>query len=91
MKLHARMVSDKGLREEKKSGDEFIEIDLIAFNKKIGTLVLETIEDAEGKPNMYMVKYAFDDDTRRYKGGEWAIIEEGHRDEGVVQRMDKLV
>ena len=81
MKLYCSLESEKGGRTAKKGGDMFIEITLSAYGKKIGEIVLETNTDANDVENQYHVKYhpSFSD--------EWYTIEEGHKKEGVIQRM----
>lgn len=91
MKLYATMRSERASRDVKKSADEYIEIELSAFGKRKITLVFEVNTDANDKPVQYLLKYALDAEAKRYRGGEWAIIEEGHKTEGIIQKMDRLV
>ena len=81
MKLYATIENERG-GIASKSGDDFLEIVLSAFGKRIGRIVLATNTDANDKQAQYIVKYAPRNDDM-----EWAIIEEGHKTEGVIQRM----
>lgn len=81
MRLYATVSSDRGGREAKKGGDKCVHIELEAFGIPLGEVVMEVLEDTDGKQKQYLLSYlpSNEDD-------ESIIIEEGHKDEGVIQR-----
>jgi hypothetical protein len=82
MKLYATIISERGSRAGKKGGDEYLEIELSAFGKVIGYVVLEITYDADEQPIQYLLKFApFLDDC------DWVILKEGHQKEGVIQTI----
>lgn len=87
MKLYATTTSERG-KSVAKGGNEFIEIELKAFDRKnaVGTILLTAEEDATGKLNQYLLKWQ---DNTRHDAEEWQILLEGHKDEGVIQHAEK--
>ena len=82
MKLYAIIASERNSRDSKKGDDEFLKIELSAFGRHIGCVVLETTDDALGEPNQYLLKFATHKDSF-----DWAILKEGHKTEGVIQTI----
>lgn len=79
MLLYAEIASERASRPARKGGDEYLEIDLSAFGKKVGELLLQVMTDQTGAVNQYLLSYRL---TAR---DEWQIIQEGHKAEGIVQ------
>ncbi len=79
MKLYAIINSERDSRDSKKGGDDYLEIELSAFGRRIGFVVLETVEDAQGEPAQYLLKFAAHKDSL-----DWVILKEGHKTEGVI-------
>lgn len=50
MKFYATITSERDSRPGKKGGNEYWQIELSAFGKTIGFVVLEITEDALGEP-----------------------------------------
>jgi len=82
MKLYAKIISERDSRAGNKGGDEFLEIELSAFGRRIGFVVLETTEDALGEPAQYLLKFAAHKDSL-----DWVILKEGHKTEGTIQTI----
>ena len=82
MKLYATIQSERDSRAGKKGGDEFLKIELSAFGKVIGTIVLEVNDDATGAPMQYLLKFA-----PLINRDEWINLKEGHQKEGVIQTI----
>ena len=82
MKLYAIITSERDSRAGKKGGIEFLEIELSAFGRRIGFVVLETTGDALGEPSQYLLKFAPHKDSY-----DWTILTEGHKSEGVIQTI----
>jgi hypothetical protein len=82
MKLYANIISERDSRVGKKGGNEFLEIELSAFGRRIGFVVLETIEDALGEPAQHLLKFAPHRDSI-----DWTLLIEGHKTEGVIQTI----
>ena len=86
MKLYSTTTSERASKGQ--GGNEYIEIELKAFdrNKPIGKILLTTEADATNKKNQYILKWQ--DNT--IEGNEdWHILLEGHKDEGVIQHIEK--
>ena len=82
MKLYAIVTSERDSRAGRKGGDEYVQIELSAFGKGVGYVVLETTEDALGRPVQYRMKFAAHRDSL-----DWVILKEGHKTEGVIQTI----
>ena len=82
MKLYAKITSERDGRAGNKGGNEFLEIELSAFGRRIGFVVLETTDDALGEPAQYLLKFAAHKDSI-----DWVILKEGHKTEGVIQTI----
>jgi hypothetical protein len=82
MKLYAKILSERDSRAGNKGGDEFLEIELSAFGRCVGFIVLETVEDANGEPIQYLLKFAAHNDSL-----DWVILKEGHQTEGTIQTI----
>lgn len=80
MKFYATITSERDSRAGKKGGNEFLQVELSAFGKIVGYVVLEITEDALGEPAQYLLKFAPHLDST-----DWAILKEGHKTEGVIQ------
>jgi len=69
MKLYVTVTSERNSRTAKKGGDEFLEIELSAFGKNVGRLILETQVDGSDGANQYLLKFspssASNDDLKR--------------------------
>ena len=82
MKLYARTISERDSRAGNKGGNDYLRIELSAFGKIIGYIVLEVNDDANGNPVQYLLKFSPSQD-----GAEWVILKEGHQKEGVLQTI----
>lgn len=82
MKLHAIFTSQSNRRINRTNGDEYVEIELSAFGRHIGRVVLETTDDATGTPVQYLLKFAAHRNSL-----DWVILTEGHKTEGVIQTI----
>lgn len=81
MKLYATISPSRKARVAKKGDDERLIIELSAFNKVLGEIMLEVLGDGENKPSQYLLTYLPNEE-----GSEAIIIEEGHREQGILQR-----
>jgi hypothetical protein len=82
MKLYAKITSERDSRAGNKGGNEFLEVELSAFGRLIGFVVLETTDDALGEPVQYVLKFAGHKDSI-----DWVILKEGHQREGTIQTI----
>ena len=82
MKLYAKIKSERDSLTRNKGANEFLEIELSAFGRVIGQVVLEITDDAEGQPIQYLLKFA-----PSLNSDEWVILKEGHQKEGVIQTI----
>ena len=82
MKLYTKITSERESRAGNKGGNEFLNVELSAFGKSIGYVVLEITGDAEGNPTQYLLKFAPHLDCE-----DWVILKEGHQKEGVIQTI----
>jgi hypothetical protein len=82
MKLYARITSERDSRARNKGGNEFLHIELSAFGKVVGHLVLKITDDAAGRPMRYRLKFAPSLDS-----DEWGILKEGHQQADVLQTI----
>ena len=82
MKLYATIISERGSRAGKKGGDEYLQVELSAFGKVIGYVILEITDDDNGQPIQYLLKFAPFLDSY-----DWVILKEGHQKEGVIQTI----
>ncbi len=82
MKLYAKITSERDSRAGNKGGNEYLQIELTAFGRRIGFVVLETTDDALGEPAQYLLKFAPHRDSI-----DWTILKEGHKTEGVIQTI----
>jgi hypothetical protein len=82
MKLYATVTSERDSRAGKKGGNEFVQIELSAFGRPIGSVVLETTDDALGEPAQFLLKFAARKDCP-----VWVILNAGHKNEGVIQTI----
>jgi hypothetical protein len=81
MKLYAKITSERDSRAGNKGGNEHLRIELSAFGRIIGFLVLVITDDAIGQPMQYLLKFA----PLSNGMDEWVILKEGHQKEGVIQ------
>jgi hypothetical protein len=79
MKIYATITSERDSRAGKKGGNEFLQVELSAFGKIIGYVVLEITHDAAGEPIQYLLKYA-----PRRDAIDWVTIRQGHKSERVI-------
>ncbi len=79
MKIYATITSERDSRAGKKGGNEFLQVELSAFGKIIGYVVLEITEDAAGEATQYLLKFASHRDAV-----DWVTIRQGHKSEGVI-------
>ena len=82
MKLYAIVTSERDSRAGKKGGNDYLQMELSAFGRCIGFIVLETVDDANGEPIQYLLKFATHKDSL-----DWVILKEGHQTEGVIQTI----
>jgi len=82
MKLYATIISERAGRAGKKGGNEFLQVEVSAFGKIVGYVVLEITEDALGEPEQYYLKFASHRDAM-----DWVMIGQGHKSEGVIQTI----
>jgi hypothetical protein len=82
MKFYATITSERDSRAGKKGGNEYLQIELSAFGKIIGYVVLEITDDALGELAQYLLKFAPHRDSI-----DWTILKEGHKTEGVIQTI----
>ena len=82
MKLYANITSERDSRAGKKGGNEYLRIELSAFGRVVGYVVLEITEDATGAPMQYRLKFA-----SSFDGTNGVILKEGHQKEGVIQTI----
>lgn len=80
MKIYATITSERDGRAGKKGGNQFLQVELSAFGKIIGYVVLEITGDAAGEPVQYLLKFASHRDAI-----DWATIRQGHKSEGVIR------
>ena len=85
MKLYATITSERASKGQ--GGNKYVEIELKAFDRDtpIGTILLETQQDATGQLNQYILKWQ---DNTTAHADEWMILLEGHKDEGVIQHAE---
>ena len=79
MKLYVTVTSERNSRTAKKGGDEFLEIELSAFGKNVGRLILETQVDGSDGANQYLLKF-----SPSSASNDWTILKEGGRHEGMT-------
>ena len=79
MKFYATFTSERDSRAGKKGGNEYLQIELSAYGKIISYVVLETIEDAQGEPVQYLLKFAPHRDSI-----DWMVLKAGNKSEGVI-------
>src|ERR1017187_1859624 len=65
-----------------KGGNEFLQVELSAFGKIVGYVVLEITEDARGEPVQYCLKFAPHRDAM-----DWVMLKLGHKSEGVIETI----
>lgn len=82
MKFYATIVSERDSRAGKKGGNEFLLVELSAFGKIAGYVVLEITEDALGEPVQYNIKFAPHRDAI-----DWVLLKQGHQSLGVIQTI----
>ena len=58
MRLYATITSERDSRPGKKGGNESLRVELSAFGKLVGQVVLEIVEDSEGRPTHYVLKFS---------------------------------
>ena len=59
-----------------------VQVEFSAFGRRIGFVVLETIEDAMGEPVQYLLKFAPHRDSI-----DWVILKTGHKTEGAIRTI----
>lgn len=84
MILYATIENGELSREAKKGSDEFLEIYLTAFNKKIGAIILTVERDAEGQKKQYLLTFKDSE-----KIDDPVILKEYHKKEGTIQTIAK--
>jgi len=82
MKFYATITSERDSRAGKKGGNEYLQVELSAFGKIVGYVVLEITEDAAGEPLQYNLKFA----SHRH-AIDWAMLKQGHQSEGVIHTV----
>ena len=82
MKFYATITSERDSRAGKKGGNEYLQIELSAFGKIIGYVVLEITEDAHREPVQYCLKF-----SPHRNAIDWVTLKQGHQSEGVIQTI----
>lgn len=82
MKFYATIISERDSRAGKKGGNEFLQVELSAFGKIVGYVVLEITEDAQGESLQYSLKFA-----SQRNAIDWVMLKQGHQSEGVIQTI----
>ena len=82
MKFYATIISERDSRAGKKGGNEFLQVELSAFGKIVGYVVLEITEDAQGESLHYSLKFA-----SQRNAIDWVMLKQGHQSEGVIQTI----
>ena len=82
MKFYATITSEREGRAGKKGGNEFLQVELSAFGKIVGYVVLEITEDALGEPVQYLLKFSPHRDSY-----DWVMLKQGHKSEGVIHTI----
>jgi hypothetical protein len=80
MRFYATITSERDSRAGKKGGNEYLQVELSAFGKVVGYVVLEITEDPAGEPVQYKLKFA-----PRREAIDWVLLKQGHQSEGVIQ------
>ena len=81
MKLYATITSERAVKGQ--GGNRFIIIELKAFdrNNPVATIQMDVMDDADGKPNQYLITY------KAEHREDWTILMEGHKDTGIIQEL----
>ena len=82
MRFYATITSERDSRAGKKGGNEFLLVELSAFGKNVGYVVLEITEDAQGEPLQYNLKFA-----AQRNAIDWVILKQGYQSEGGIQTI----
>lgn len=84
MKLYVKSTSERAAKGQ--GGNRYIEIELLAFDREnpVGIILLEVLEDSDGKRKQYIVQFQDPEFPE-----EWEILKEGHEDEGTIQTIIK--
>ena len=82
MKFYATITSERDGRAGKKGGNEFLQVELSAFGKIVGFVVLEITEDAQGESVQYCLKFMPHRDAI-----DWVMLKQGHKSEGVIHTI----
>ena len=80
MKLYSIVTNERESRAGRKGADEFLQIELSAFGKCSGFVVLETTADTSGERVQYRIKFA-----ARRNSIDWVILKEGHKLDAGIQ------
>lgn len=85
MKLYATVTSERASKGQ--GGNKCIHIELKAFNREyaIGNIVLEVMDDSNGKPKQWLLTYQPKDSDNQY------ILGEGHEEHGYIQGVDSEI
>lgn len=83
MKFYATITNERGGRAAKKGGNEFLQVELSAFGKIVGYIVLEAHEDAHGEPSAgYILKF-----TPQPDSCDGVLLKHGNKSEGVIHTI----
>ena len=82
MKLYAKITSERASRAGNKGGNEFLQIELTAFGRIIGYVVLEITPDGLGEQAQYLLKFA-----PHREAIDWVPLKAGHKKEGVIHTI----
>ena len=80
MKFYANITSERDSRAGKKGGNEFLQVELSAFGKIVGYVVLEITRDNLGEPVQYFLKFAPHRDAI-----DWVMLKQGHQSKSTNQ------
>lgn len=82
MKLYAKIISERDSRAGNKGGNQYLQVEFSAFGKIIGYVVLETIEDTQGEPTQFLLKFA-----THHNDVDWEILKTGRKSSGVIRTI----
>ena len=82
MKLYAKITSERARRAGHKGGNQYLQIELSAFGKIIGYVVLEITPDVLGEQAQYQLKFA-----PHREAIDWVPLKAGHKKEGVIHTI----
>jgi hypothetical protein len=82
MKLYAKIISERDSRAGNKGGNQYLQVEFTAFGKIAGYVVLEILEDAQGEPTQFLLKFA-----PHHNDVDWEMLKTGRKSEGAIQTI----